>query len=86
MKLDGLNDYDLTCLICGQRQELIMPEHPGQPAVVALKEHLLELHHLTLDHLDAASRIECWAYQYTLPDGRPFLLQVERRSGSANGR
>ena len=78
MTLDGLDDYHLTCLICGERQELIMPEYPGQPALVALKEHLSELHQITQAHLEAASRIEYRAYRYTLPDGRPFLLQVER--------
>ena len=75
--LDGLDDYHLTCLICGERQELIMPEYPGLPALVALKEHLLELHQITQAHLEAASRTECRAYRYTLPDGHPFLLQVE---------
>lgn len=78
MTLDGLDDYHLTCLICGERQELIVPEYPGQPALVALKEHLFELHHITQAQLEAASRIEYRAYRYTLPDGRPFLLQVER--------
>ena len=78
MTLDGLGDYHLTCLICGERQELIMPEYPGQPALVALKEHLLELHKISQAHLEAASRIESRAYRYTLPDGLPFLLQVER--------
>ena len=45
---------------------------------MALKEHLLELYQITQAHLEAASRIECRAYRYTLADGRPFLLQVER--------
>ncbi len=78
MTLDGIHDCYLTCLICGERQESIMPEYPGRPTLVALKEHLLELHHITQAHLEAASRIEYRAYRYTPPDGRPFLLQVER--------
>ena len=40
MMLHALDDYHLICLICGERQELIMPEYPGQPALVALKQHL----------------------------------------------
>ena len=47
MTLDGIHDCYLTCLICGERQESIMPEYPCQPALVALKEHLLELHKIT---------------------------------------
>ncbi len=78
MTLDGLDRYHLTCLICGDRHELIVPEYPGKPAVVALKEHLLVVHHITEAHFEAASRIEYRAYRHTLPDGRPFLLQVER--------
>ena len=78
MTLDELDDYHLTCLICGERQESIMPEYPGEGALIALREHLLELHHIPSAHLEAATRIECRAYRYTLPDGRPFLLQVER--------
>ena len=78
MTLEELDGYDLTCLICAERQEFIMPEYPGQPPLVALKAHLLELHRITQAEMKAASRTECRAYRYTLPDGRPFLLLVER--------
>lgn len=77
---DELDNYHLTCLICWDREELILPEYPGQAGVLAFQEHFIEVHHLTRSELDAANRRELGAYQHTLPNGRPLLLAVERRT------
>ena len=78
MVSDGLENYHLTCLTCWEREELILPEYPGRSAVAAFHEHTVELHHVTQAQLEAATRREYNAYRYTLPDGRPLLLAVER--------
>jgi len=77
MMRDDLENYHLTCLICWDREELVIPEYPGQSALLAFQEHFMELHHIFQAQLDAAGRREGGAYRYTLPDGRPFLLAVE---------
>ena len=77
MMLDDLENYHLTCLFCWEREELVMPEYPGQSALLAFQEHCMELHHISRAQLEAASRRQCMTYRYTLPDGRPFLLAVE---------
>jgi len=73
-----LNNYHLTCLICWDREEFILPENPGQVGVLAFLEHFIEIHHLTPSEIDGASRSELGAYRYKLPNGRPFMLAVER--------
>ena len=56
----------------------MLPEYPGRSAVAAFQEHAMELHHLTKAQLEAATHRGYNAYRYTLPDGRPMLLAVER--------
>ena len=78
MVSDSLENYHLTCLICWEREEIFMPEYPGRSALVAFRDHAIELHNVTQAQLEAATRREISAYRYTLPDGRPILLAVER--------
>ena len=75
---DKLDNYHLTCLICWDREELIVPEYSGKAGMSALQEHFIEVHSLTRSDFDGASRKELGAYRYTLPDCRPFMLAVER--------
>ena len=75
---DKLDNYHLTCLICWDREELIVPEYPGQGGILVLQEHFIEVHSLTHSKLDGASRRELGAYRYTSPNCRPLLLAVER--------
>ena len=77
MMRDDLENYHLTCLICWEREELVMPEYPGQSVLSAFQEHFMELHHISRAQLEATGRRESGAYRYTLPDGRPILLAVE---------
>ena len=76
---DELDNYHLTCLICWDKEEIIVPEYPGQAGLLALQEHFIEMHELTHSEFDEASRTELRAYRYTTPSGRPFLLAVERQ-------
>ena len=69
-------NYHLTCLICWEREEIIIPEYPGLSGPVALQEHFIEVHHVPRSQLEAASREGYQAYRYSLPDGRYFLLGV----------
>lgn len=78
MLSDGLENFHLNCLMCWEREEIILPEYPGCSPVAAFHEHALELHLVPQAHLEAATRREYNAHRYTLPDGRPLLLAVER--------
>ena len=43
MVRDDLEHYRSICLICWEREEAVMPRHPGQSALLALQAHFMAL-------------------------------------------
>ena len=62
--------FKLTCMICGDTEDKIMPEYPGKSNLVALQEHGMELHKITQENLAGVQRVSNVVW-YNLPDGRP---------------
>ena len=76
--LKDLVEHDrLSCLICGDHEETIMPEYPGKSSIDALLAHIIELHSVTQEELASVTIRFGAATQASLPDGRPCLLGLE---------
>ena len=69
--------FHLRCLICGDPEEKITPEYPDKNNLVALQEHAMELHGITREELRATTSRSMDGFQYTLPDGRDWMLALE---------
>ena len=69
--------YELRCLICGEPQEKITPEYPGKSHLVALQKHVTEVHGVDVQALRETTSVTHFAFEYRLPDGRPWMLAVQ---------